>query len=64
MYCDKGSECVYSSSQVHTMEYARLWYAEVKEEQIPIRVLQQKSASGRIYAEIYDKNNKLIHTRG
>ena len=46
------------------MKYAKNWYSEVKIEQMPIRVLQQKSQEGRIYAEIYDKNDKLIHRRG
>lgn len=64
MYCDKGSDCTYSSNHVHTMEHAKVWFPEVTKEQMPIRVLQQKSLSGRIYAEIYDKNDKLIHKRG
>lgn len=64
MYCDKGSECDYSSSRVHTIEYAKNWYPEVKESQMPIRVLQHKSSRGRIYAEIYDNKDNLIHRRG
>lgn len=64
MYCPKGSECDYSSNRVYTMPYAKQWYSQVKIEQMPIRVLQHKAQDGRIYAEIYDKNNTLIHKRG
>ena len=64
MECPKGSEMKQSSHQVLTLEKAKEWFAGTLNYDLPITIVQNTSAEGRVMIKVYDNNNKLIHQRG
>jgi hypothetical protein len=64
MQCPRGSEITTSEHQIKTLKNAQDWYEDVIEQDLPILIIKQKAANGRLRITIKDKNGKLIHQRG
>ena len=50
--------------QVTTLWKARKWVPSVMEDQLPITIDQVTASGRRLHVRIYDKNMKLILTKG
>ena len=59
-----GYECKSSSHEVKTLEKAQEWYSKVTVDDLPITVDQRTTVVGRVFARIYNKDGKLLGTRG
>jgi hypothetical protein len=64
MECDRGSVCKEQSHTVKTIDKAREWFPDAEIIDLPLRIEQRISSSGRIYARFFNKAGKLIGTKG
>ena len=59
----RGGPVIESTHTVKTLSKAREWYSQCVESDLPIKVNQQ-DASGRLMVRVYDKNYKMVSSRG
>ena len=64
MECERGSNCKEQSHTVKTIDKAREWFPGAEIIDLPLRIDQRISSSGRIYARFFDKDGELIGIKG
>lgn len=65
MECKKGSVPQESTHVIQTEKTAKDWARrDVFMRELPLKVVQHKTADGRIHSRVYDCHGKLIARRG